>query len=120
MVHDEPHQPIQQRQIDLLVDLRRVTIAKPPRLARETRRLSCSRVDGVDALSDAIDANLKFLRDADSATFSNFDSSITTHSPLSVAQTSSRLFTPWHHLYTNRGGGSLSAGLTQFGKRWPV
>ena len=25
---------------------------------------------------------------------------------------------PWHHLYTSSGGGSVSAGLIQFGNRW--
>ena len=66
VVHDEPHESIQQRQVDLLVDLRRVTIAEPPRL---TRRRSRGRVDGVEGSTtraDAIDANLKFF-DAESA-----------------------------------------------------
>jgi hypothetical protein len=58
--HDEPHESIQQRQINFLVDLRRVTIATPPRL---TRRRSRGRVDGVEGSttrSDAVDAYFKF------------------------------------------------------------
>jgi hypothetical protein len=42
---------------------------------------------------------------------------ITTHSPSAVSHTSARLLMPVHHLCTSSGGGSVSAGLTQAGKR---
>ena len=43
---------------------------------------------------------------------------MTTHWPVDVSQTSVMLLMPAAHLYTSTGGGSLSEGFTQFGKRW--
>ena len=60
---------------------------------------------------------LSMVRSIFSNTRSNLVCSITTHDPSFVSHTSVRLFMPWHHLYTNKGGGSVSAGLIQFGNK---
>ena len=47
------HRALQDHALLRLPDLRTDAVAELPRLSRETRRLSCRRVDGVEATRDA-------------------------------------------------------------------